>query len=239
MNSLLHGLGLFETIRVSRGIPEFLDRHAERMARSAQFLGISFSEKEFINALGEALADCSPDLDWRVRITLFLDEGPHYLAQAEPLGPVPEIVELMLSDHRVFSGDPLCQHKTTSRLLYYLIQREAEARGLWDGFLLNERGEVTETGRANLFFMVEDEILTPPVSSGVLPGIIREILLEHGLAREEIILPDDINRASAAFVTNSLIRAAGVCRIRGMEYEPDPSAIEEGLREIGKTLDAE
>jgi len=236
VSSLLHGLGLFETLRVSGGVPEFLDYHIERMAGSARFLGLDFQEEGFLDALAEALADRSPDLDWRVRITLFRDAGPVYLAHAEPLGPVPEIVELALSDQRVFSGNPLCQHKTISRLSYYLAQREAEAGGFWDGLLLNERGEIAEVGRANLFFLLDDELLTPPLSSGVLPGIARRVLLERGLAMEQVLRPGDIRDASAVFVTNSLIRAAGVSRIRGLEYEPDPAALEAGLLEIRNAL---
>jgi branched-subunit amino acid aminotransferase/4-amino-4-deoxychorismate lyase len=236
VNSLLQGLGLFETLRVSGGVPEFLSHHIERMSGSARSLGLDFLEEGFLDALAEALADRSPDLDWRVRITLFLDEGPRYMAKAEPLGPIPEIVELALSDQRVFSGNPLCQHKTVSRLPYYLAQREAEAGGSWDGLLLNERDKIAETGRANVFFLLGDELLTPPLSSGVLPGIARRVLLERGLAMERVLCPGDVRRAGAGFVTNSLIRAAGVSRIRGLEYEPDPVALEAGLLEIRNAL---
>lgn len=237
MSSLLiHGLGLFETLRVSGGVPEFLEHHIRRMSASARFLGLDFSEEGFVSALAEALADRSPDPDWRVRIILFQDELPRYLAHAEPLGPTPESVNLCLSDYRVFSGNPLCQHKTTSRLLYHLAQRGAEAAGFWDAVLLNERGEIAETGRANLLVLVDGELLTPPLSSGVLPGIIRGILMEQGLAREKVITSDDIRRAEAGFVTNSLIRVSGVSGINGLEYEPDPEVLEAGLREIRKTL---
>jgi len=236
MNSLLSGLGLFETIRVSGGAPELLDLHLERMVGSARFLGLEFSEEGFLNALAEALADRSPDLDWRVRITLFEDRGPRWLASAEPLGPVPDSVCLRASGYRVFSGNPLCLHKTVSRLLYHLAQREAEARGFWDGILLNERGEIAETGRANLFFLLDGDLVTPPSSSGVLPGVARRVLLEAGLATERVLRPEDIGRARAGFVTNSLIRAAAVSRIHGLEYEPDPAALESGLLEIRDVL---
>ncbi|MEO0146767.1 MAG: aminotransferase class IV [candidate division WOR-3 bacterium] len=228
MNSLLYGFGLFETIRVSGGIPEFLHYHIRRMAGSARFFGLEFSEEIFMNALAEALADRSPDADWRVRLSLFLEGGrPVYLASAEPLGFVPDAVQLAVSGIRVFSENPLCQHKTTSRLIYYLAQREAESAGYWDGLLLNERDEVAETGRANIFFLIDNEIFTPPVSSGVLPGIMREVLLRRGLASERVLFASDIRRASAAFVTNSLIRAAAVSRIEGFEYEHDAAALQE------------
>lgn len=233
---MLSGLGLFETIRVSGGAPEFLDLHIERMAGSARFLGLNFSEEGFLYALAEALADRSPDLDWRVRITLFLDPDPVYLSNAEPLGPVPETVKLALSDHSVFSGNPLCQHKTVSRLSYYLAQHEAEAGGFWDALLLNERGEITETGKANVFFLLENELLTPPLSSGILPGIMRRVLLKSGLAMERTLCPDDLRRASAGFVTNSLIRAAGVYYIKGLEYAPDPLALKKILLGIRNAL---
>ncbi|MGC8893628.1 MAG: aminotransferase class IV [candidate division WOR-3 bacterium] len=236
MNSLLHGLGLFETIRVSGGIPEFLELHIERIKGSARFLGLGFSEIDFVNALTEALADRSPDLDWKVRITLFLDEGSRYLAKAEPLGSVPEIVDLVLSDYGVFSENPLCKHKTTSRLLYHLAQQDAEAQGCWDSVLLNERGEIAETGRANLFFLVDDDLLTPPISSGVLPGITRRVILATGMARESVLRPYDIRRARAAFLTNSLIRVVGISQIRGLEYKPDPEALENGTQEMREAL---
>jgi len=237
MNSLIHGLGLFETLRVSGGVPEFLGYHIERMAGSARFLGLEFSERGFLEALAEALADRSPDLEWRVRITLFVDRGPRYLGSAEPLGPVPDSVALRLSRYRVFSENPLCLHKTTSRLIYYLVQREAEARGFWDGLMLNERGEIAEAGRANLFFVLDGELVTPPLSSGVLPGVIRRVLLEAGLATERVLCPEDIRRASAGFTTGSLIRAAALSEIKGLEYEPDPEELEAWLTEIRSAVE--
>ena len=70
--------------------------------------------------------------------------------------------------------------------------------------LWNERGELTETSIFNLFLEIDGELLTPPVSSGLLAGTFRESMLRTGKARERILMKTDLARATAIYVGNSV-----------------------------------
>ena len=70
--------------------------------------------------------------------------------------------------------------------------------------LWNERGEVTETCIANLVFELDGELVTPPVSSGLLPGVYRGWLLAQGKVREKIVTLQDLPRCTRIFVVNSV-----------------------------------
>ena len=75
-------------------------------------------------------------------------------------------------------ADPLLRHKTTRRADYDRGWREAEAQGAFDTLFFNERGELTEGGRSNVFVKLEGRWWTPPIASGVLPGVMRGVLLD-------------------------------------------------------------
>ena len=98
-----------------------------------------------------------------------------------------------MATRRIVSGDPLRRHKTTARQLY------DEALGslvpdspVFDVVFLNERGEVAEGARSNVFVEREGVLLTPPLDSGALPGVLRAELLASGQARETVLWPEDL-----------------------------------------------
>jgi para-aminobenzoate synthetase/4-amino-4-deoxychorismate lyase len=73
-----------------------------------------------------------------------------------------------------------------------------------DVLLVNERGEVTESTRANLVLRLGGELLTPPLASGLLPGVFRERLLARGIVREQVLFPADVLRAEKVWLVNSV-----------------------------------
>lgn len=114
------------------------------------------------------------------------------------------------------ADDPLLRHKTTRRAEYDRGWREAEARGAFDTLFFNERGELTEGGRSNVFVKLAGRWWTPPLESGVLPGIMRGVLLEdidlH--AAERVLTRIDVRNAEALLVCNAL-RGAVQARVVG------------------------
>ena len=104
------------------------------------------------------------------------------------------------------SSDPTFYHKTTNRNVYDLAWKEAEKRGGFDGIFVNEKGEVTEGGRSNILIKNGDYWKTPPLNSGLLPGIMRATLLEDkDMSLCEVPLtPRDIISAESVYVCNSL-----------------------------------
>ncbi len=224
---------LFETLRITTGVPENIEFHCDRMMNSAKVLGHALTRKGFGHMVDVGLAKLPEGVDARMRITLFDIPHPSMSVRAEVLSDIPGEVALELSTEKVHSDNPLLRHKTTARKPYDAAQAAAEERGLWDGILQNEREEITETGRANIIALVDGALITPPVGCGLLPGIIRGILLESGDVREAALIPEDLTRSRALFVTNSLVRVAAVRSVRNLGYDPD----EKSMRDVQKRLD--
>jgi len=193
-------LRLIETLRYSGGFVD-LDRHLARLRNSERvFFWHWFNEDSAREALDATVAGRDGDL--RVRLTL--NESGKFTASAEPLEPNPDFWKFALSPERVDSSDVLLRHKTTWRELYERESRRVARGGVDEVVFLNERGELTEGSRSNLFVRRNGNLVTPPISSGLLPGILRGKLLESGECTEEILHPHDLDTAEEIFLGNSL-----------------------------------
>ena len=117
------------------------------------------------------------------------------------------------ASRRESSSDPLLRHKTTRRAEYDRAWHEAEALGAFDMLFFNERGELTEGGRTNVFVKLDGRWWTPPIDAGVLPGVMRAVLMEELSAVERPIKRDELERAEALIVCNAL-RGAVKARLR-------------------------
>jgi branched-chain amino acid aminotransferase len=100
-----------------------------------------------------------------------------------------------------------------------IARQEAEARGADEALLLNTVGNLAEATSSNLFLVIDDRLVTPPISDGALPGVVREEILEE--AQEQTLEPQDIVKASEAFLTNSL----GIHPLIAIDGEPIGSGI--------------
>ncbi|HEY0302413.1 MAG TPA: aminotransferase class IV, partial [Rhizomicrobium sp.] len=116
-----------------------------------------------------------------------------FASTTAPLGPAPPRWTYALSPHRVSSTDQLLRHKTTWRDFYDGEQaRLAQAAGSDEALFRNDRGELTEGSRSSLFLRRDGKLLTPPLTSGLLDGVLRRELLETGQCEEAILTPDDL-----------------------------------------------
>ncbi|KIC12365.1 4-amino-4-deoxychorismate lyase [Leisingera sp. ANG-M1] len=175
-----------------------LPQHLERMGRSAAAFGIAFDPDEARAVLAEA-AGGTP---LRCRLTLSAD-GQLELASA-PLGSPPAEWRLGIAETRLDANDIWLQHKTTRRALYDTARAALQA-GMDELLFLNGRGELCEGTITNLFVTRADgQMVTPPLSSGLLPGILRQVLLDSGRCREELLLQQDLHQALAIHMGNSL-----------------------------------
>jgi branched-subunit amino acid aminotransferase/4-amino-4-deoxychorismate lyase len=192
--------GLIETVLWTRGKGYFLrDGHFDRMKNSAEALGFAFSASDFDAALAQACAE-PPAAILRVRLILRADGA--FESSAAPFTPEPEgkIWLVGIAATRFDSRDPLLRHKTTRRELYE--EALAAARGADEVVFLNERDEVCEGARTNIFVARDGALVTPPVSCGLLPGVLRANLLATGRAREKILRLADL--PGEFFIGNSL-----------------------------------
>ena len=182
------GLLLIETLRREDGQYPRLVGHLERLQRSAAWLGFACDETR----VAELLAAQPVAGVWRVRLTLAKDGSID--AQAFPLSAEqsgPRHAELATTP--IESGYPLRRHKTTDRAQYDTALKRLDGDPqLFDVVFLNERGEVAEGARSNVFVGRDGVLLTPPLASGALPGVLRAELLANGRAREAVLYPADL-----------------------------------------------
>ncbi|MGD0191654.1 MAG: aminodeoxychorismate synthase component I [Rhizomicrobium sp.] len=194
-------LQLIETLRWTRD-EGFVrgERHLARLARSAAAFGIACDEARLRRLMREEVAGKSAPL--RVRITLG-DEGQDAVTST-PLDPTADRWTFRISPDRVQSRDELLRHKTSRRETFDGEYARALNRGLDEVVFVNERGELTEGSRTNIFVELHDRMLTPAVSSGLLEGCLRAELIEQGQCVEAVLTPGDLSRARAVFLGNSL-----------------------------------
>lgn len=182
------GIKLIETLRRVDDLYPRLEGHLARLATSAAWLGFPCD----LVAVRQALAELPGGGVMRVRLTLDKAgaiEVQCYSLAIEPEGPRYAVFATDVID----STHPLRRHKTTYRASYdKALAAQAATPDIFDSIFLNERGEIVEGARSTVFVERDGVLLTPPVSSGALPGVLRADLLESGRAREEVLFPGDL-----------------------------------------------
>lgn len=192
---------LLETFRIGD-----IDAHLRRLRTSAAAFGIAADGGE-LRRVAE-IAASKRDVVVRLRLN---SEGAR--AQSEDFAAETGSLRVWISSVRVFSDDPMIRHKTSFREAYDAAHAEASAHGCTEGILQNERNEITEGSRTNVFVKRGALLVTPPLACGVLPGILRERLIEQGAAVEGLLYADDLIEGET-YVGNSargLMRAEVHC----------------------------
>nr|WP_314546457.1 aminodeoxychorismate synthase component I [uncultured Massilia sp.] len=199
---------LFETMHATREDGcRHLDRHLARLRASSAYFGYPFGEDLVHAGVIAACAVLPPGVPHRLRLALLANgEVIVQTGALAPLGDSGEPVRLMLADDPVRSSDLFLRHKTSVRARYDAGWRAAEAQGAFDTLFFNERGELTEGGRSNVFVRVAGRWVTPPLSAGLLPGVMRALLLEDPAwnAIEVPITRETLERAQEIVVCNAL-----------------------------------
>ena len=191
---------LLETMRLQDGVVVRLDRHLARMAQSARHFGFAWDEHAVRDAVA-AEASSHPAGCWRMRLlasrdgAVRVESTPHVPGDARPW-------RVGFAAAPVDERDPLLVNKTTSRDVYDEARRARP--GFDDVLLFNRRGEVTESTIANLVVDIDGQLYTPPIASGLLPGVFRAELLDRGLIRERVLSRADVARAGRLYLVNSL-----------------------------------
>jgi para-aminobenzoate synthetase / 4-amino-4-deoxychorismate lyase len=179
----------------------FLAMHMDRLESSAEYFSFSCERAAVTAQLMDSANLFQPEHRYRVRLLLSatgsVTLSTTQLTLDSPTGSV------RLSPERTFSGDVFFRHKTTQRKLYERQYAEAQANGFDDTIFLNEREEITEGTISNIFVRRGGRLLTPPLSSGVLPGVFRRHLLEID-AEEQVMKLADLESADAVFLCNSV-----------------------------------
>jgi len=191
---------LLESLLLLRGRYPLLSLHLARLSRSAAYLGFPLDEAALRETL-EDLARAHSTGRYKARLTCARDG--RLTAEAVPIQEKRlRGLRVGFARQAVASGDEYLRHKTTRRAVYE--QALAQRPDLDDVLLVNERGEVTESTRASLVLRLDGELVTPPLASGLLPGVFREVLLARGIVRERVVVPSDVLRAERVWLVNSV-----------------------------------
>jgi len=204
--------GLIETMRVGMdGSVFLLDRHLRRLYNSARHFGFACDVDSIRSALKEAALSQRPAC---LRLLLTL-EGTWRIS----FGPLPRADSLKfarLASISVSRDDDFLRHKTTKRAVYEVANIGNDS---WtESILSNERGEITESAIANLAIRRLDHWVTPSLECGLLPGTMREELIEMKKVREGIVRVEELVTGEVIRCFNSV---RGVFDLRFLSTEAE------------------
>lgn len=235
---LLAGWGVFSTLRVHRGVLFAYERHFERMQRDAAALRVPFPEDpEYIRRRLHRLIEANDAREATLRVAVVRNLGGPWQGPVErpfdligltaDLTDWGESVRLAVQPQARHAACPLAGVKMLSWALNLTWLEQAQERGYDEVILLNERGEVSECTSANIFISLGDRVLTPPLSSGCLPGVTRALLLEEirapGITVEERTLTlEDLAAADEVFITSSTRDLLPVREVEGITVRREP-----------------
>ena len=195
------------------------DDHLGRLQASAAYFGFRFEADEVGTALVRQLTALPAGAH---RVRLLLNKAGEVRLFAEPLQTLPDVPAVRIAQTTVRSDAWHQVHKTSYRPQYEEGLQQALSEGLWDLLFLNERGELVEGARSSVFVRLDGRLVTPPLDSGALPGLMRARLLAD-LSLEAIERPiprGELQRAQALYACNAV---RGLFQVRLTQAGPDAS----------------
>jgi para-aminobenzoate synthetase / 4-amino-4-deoxychorismate lyase len=195
---------LIETMLWDGGFP-LMELHLDRLTDSAEYFGIRCERAEVKKAIEAHAQIFVPAVARKVR--LLLDAEGELNIGSEPLQPGDpnQAARVCIASGHTRSDFKWLYHKTTHREAYALAYRQAAEIGYDDVLFLNERDEVTEGAISNVITEKDGRLFTPPVKSGLLPGVYRRHLLEtRPNIEERVVTLDDLRAADAVYICNAV-----------------------------------
>ena len=243
--AFLYGDGVFETLKIVNNKILFLEDHYFRLMASMRIVRMQipasftmeFLENEILTLVNKLEIKDSA----RVRFTVFRNDGGFYLPktrtvsyiiQASPLENKEyqfsnESYEVDLYKDFFISKQLLSTIKTTNKMIHITGSIFADENGFQNCLLLNNEKNIVEALNGNLFMLLQNKLITPPISEGCLNGIMRKQIIQ--IAKkiedleviEEIISPFDLQKADELFITNVISGIQSVTKYRKKEYKND------------------
>jgi branched-chain amino acid aminotransferase len=227
------GSGIFETVRTENSRPQLLSRHMRRVLLSARHLGLTLpSEDQILDAI-EHLISAEPHPVGRLRLSFSQD---HFVATHEAY--LTKGDHLVVGIHRTSGSSSERQHKVFPYTHHLDLLAKATEQGVDEFMCVDELGRVTEGAVSNIALRIGGQWITPPITSGILPGVIRALAIERCdfLVRE--ISEKDLMSCNGAIAMSSLKIALPIASIdaRPIEIDSDSEQMCLKLRELARTL---
>lgn len=232
---LLLADGVFDTSLIAHGTMILRALHLDRLINDAIALNIAIDHQRINALLAKFL---TKDHSGVLRITVTSGPAERGIVSAKRAFPTVlmnlsppnrkdqfEPISIQTSHIRRNSTSITSRHKTLAYTDNAAAFRAAQAEGYDDALFLNTYGNICCTTTGNLFLNIDDTWITPPVSDGVLPGVMRQWLLGSGSdlnikIAEESITTDDLRFVKSAFMVNSVRLATPIQKINAREMEP-------------------
>ncbi|MFV5692317.1 aminotransferase class IV [Flavobacterium sp. LT1R49] len=240
--AFLYGDAVFETVKIINNKILFLEDHYFRLMSSMRVVRMEipmnftmeyFEEQILSLVKNNSLADSA-----RARITIYRNDGGYYLPQNNTISFLIHTIALeekfysinkkeyevdLYKDFYV-TKQLLSSIKTTNKILNITASIYANENGLDNCILLNDSKNVIEALQGNIFMLLGNKLITPPVSEGCLNGVMRKQIL--GLAKkianlevvEEVISPFDLQKADELFITNVIKGIQPITKYRKKEF---------------------
>jgi branched-chain amino acid aminotransferase len=236
------GLGYFESILAVGERLMYLDDHLDRLEGGIDRVGltVNYNRRKASKALREAARLQGSKTK---KMKLILTTGYYPLWPGSKPRPRSLVIavdhrlvfrrqRLMMSNMVVNTADRLRGLKTTNYMLEWVSNQEAMRQGFDQGIILNQRGNIAETGSSNIFLVKNGRVITPSITEGGLPGVTRRRIIEvcrrDGLSiTERAVKPNDLIEAEEIFTTSSFKLVWPVVALRAgktYRYSPGPVA---------------
>lgn len=243
--AFLYGDGVFETLKVVNNKILYLEDHYFRLMASMRIVRmqipanftLEFIENEILTLTNQLEISDSA----RIRFTVFRNDGGFYLPQTRTISYLIQAFPLENKRYEIadneyevdlykdffISKQLLSTIKTTNKMINITGSIFADENDLQNCLLINNEKNVVEALNGNLFMVMNNKIITPPISDGCLNGIMRKQLLE--IAKkvegyevvEETISPFDLQKADELFITNVIAGIIPITKYRKKEYQSD------------------
>ncbi len=183
---------LVETIKVQNKSMFLKEEHFKRLRESAEHFGFT---------IDESLFKLEPEKNGIMRI--LLSKNGNYKIQYLPYSRTP-VNHIEISDIILDSTNELLRYKTTLKPWYEKSYERIRREEVYDEIFFNERGELCEGARTNILLEIDGKFYTPPLSSGLLNGVLRQNLLDSGVCVEKILYKKDLLEADNIYCINSV-----------------------------------
>jgi branched-chain amino acid aminotransferase len=237
--SYAYGFGVYETIRVTKGIVYFLEDHLERLLYSAEILELEqpFGRESLRQWVLELIAKNNVDTG-NVKILLIggntKEDAQVFILCLNPLFPDRKLYKEGAQVITVQQERILPHAKSLNMLPSYLAYRKAKRVGAYDALLVSRKGTVVEGTRTN-FFCIKDKILVSPPADEILLGVTRKAVLtvamDNGyMVEEKEILLEDVFSYDGAFITSTSSKIVPIASIDGKGLPQIPSSLYDLIR---------
>jgi branched-chain amino acid aminotransferase len=240
--SFLYGDGVFETLKIVNQKIIFFEDHYFRLMASMRILRMEIPMNftmEFIENQVLELAKVNNCVNSaRVRFTIFRNDGGYYLPVTNEISYLISVSPILKTEYEIdraayeielykdffVSKQLLSSIKSTNKIINVTGSIYAKENGYDNCLLLNESKNVVEALNGNLFMLLNNKIITPPISEGCLNGIMRKQVIEiaKGMTKleilEDIISPFDLQKADELFITNVITGVQPITKYRKKEY---------------------